>query len=156
MNRSEYQYTYIIVCTHIDVKNSYVKQNYQTITNSFVSRKPSIWWTDRSVDSYCRCQCFVWKLHWHQQWYSSFNRTSHRSTGQVKFCRGSIFEVSIYARLWFVVSWGGGYLAILLRSIIFPIFVNYRHVGHLWNITFRFDRCGRNLAVKHLPIMNVI
>ena len=43
-------------------------------------------------------------------------------------------------------SWGGGYWANSLRSVIFQIFQSYHNTVYLWNVTFIFGRCRRSLA----------
>ena len=45
-------------------------------------------------------------------------------------------------------SWGGGYKADFLRSVIFPIFHNNQNNGYLYDITFLFDRCHRSWAAE--------
>ena len=45
------------------------------------------------------------------------------------------------------MSWGGGYKANFLRSVIFRILQYYHNTCYLLNITFIFDRCRRSSAV---------
>ena len=49
------------------------------------------------------------------------------------------------------------YLAIFLRSVIFPDFFNHQSIWYLLDITFIFDRCHRSLAsVTRVKLKNAI
>ena len=47
-----------------------------------------------------------------------------------------------------MVTWGGGYQANYLGSVIFPIFHNNQKNGHQYDIMFIFDRCHNSQAAE--------
>ena len=52
------------------------------------------------------------------------------------------------AYVWTILTWGGGYSANFLRSVIFPFLRNDENNGYLNDIKFIFGRCHRSWAAE--------